>query len=94
MANHIPLSRLISQLQELQDELEGKISYDPLVKVHFQEGYPLKGAVARLNVIREDGSLHVSIAVGDCPGDENPYGSQEAWSAYTGIPEEGEEDHD
>lgn len=63
------LSELLSLLEDLQEEL-GE-NNDPVIEIHFQQNYPLKG---QLENVRE---LNGKIAIAAGPGTE--YGSSEAW---------------
>lgn len=96
MSNHITLRELIDQLEDLESDIHDKLGPDTdlSVKVHFQQSYPLKGSVAQLNVLNEDGVLHVSLAVGAADGQENPYGLRDAWASYDGVPELEPEDEE
>lgn len=89
MSTRVTLSELIEQLQDLQREIEAvHPGQDPLVKVHYQQSYPLLGSVRNVTVLRDEGAkaLHVAIAVGEAGSSESPYGDCQAWDQFDGLP--------
>jgi hypothetical protein len=86
MSTHVTLSELIEQLQDLQREIEAiHPGQDPLVKVHYQPNYPLRGSVQNVTVLRDGATLSVALAIGEAGGDE-PYGDPEAWDQFDSLP--------
>ena len=63
----------LSELESIIEDLKNDYGedYDPVIEIHFQPNYPLKGKL--VNVRELDGKLAFAA------GDGTAYGDREAW---------------